>query len=126
MKKIIFVTAFIIVACASLGYAQTKPVQQFKFNIVKNDTMNFSDLNPRMELVAADKSLEIISYDLVFFSFDNNYKFTMNGSKLAESIINEIKKVNPKPKRISIENIVAYSESDGKEKTYKGFTLHLK
>ena len=126
MKKIIYVTAIIVFGINVLATAQTKEKQAFKFNIVKNDTMFFKDLSPLMELVAADKSLEIISYDMVFYVYEDTYKFSMNGSKLAESLVTRIKDIKPQPRKMVVDNIVAYKESDGKEKPYKGFTLYLK
>ena len=126
MKKIIYVTAIIILGLNVLTVAQTKEKQPFKFNIVKNDTMFFKDLSPLMELVAADKSMEIISYDMVFYVYEDTYKFSMNGSKLAESLVTRIKDIKPQPRKMVVDNIVAYKESDGKEKPYKGFTLYLK
>ena len=126
MNKIIYVTAIIVFGINVLTVAQTKEKQAFKFNIVKNDTMFFKDLSPLMELVAADKSLEIISYDMIFYVYEDTYKFSMNGSKLAESLVTRIKDIKPQPRKMVVDNIVAYKESDGKEKPYKGFTLYLK
>ena len=126
MQRFISTTVlFILFSIVSL-VAQTKEKQLFKFNTVKNDTLFLSDLNSRMELVTADKSLEVVSFDLVCYVYENTYKYTMNGSRLAESIVTAIKNIKPKPRKIVVENIVAYTESDGKEKPYKGFTLYVK
>ena len=125
MKKI-FCIATILFLVNFLCVAQTKEKQAFKFNIVKNDTIRLNDFSSQMELVSADKNIEILSFDMVFYIYDNTYKFSMNGSRLAESIVIGIKKLNPKPKRMIVENIVALNQNEGKERTYKGFTLFIK
>lgn len=126
MKKIIISTLLLLVAINFLSVSQTKDKPAFKFNTVKNDTVNFNDIIPGMELVAADKNLEILSFDMILYLYENTYKFSMNGSRLAENIVAAIKKLNPKPKRMQVENIVALNQTEGKEKTFKGFTLYIK
>ncbi len=98
MKRTILISAIFLLVFNAICFSQAKDNQPFKFNIIKSDSIALKDLSPMMELVAADKNLEVLSYDLVFYMYENTYKFSMNGSKLAESIVVAIKKLNPKPK----------------------------
>ena len=126
MKKEIIISTFFLFLFNAICFSQAKDKQPFKFNIIKNDSIALKDLSPMMELVAADKNLEVLSYDLVFYMYENTYKFSMNGSKLAESIVVAIKKLNPKPKKMVVDNIVALNQTEGKEISFKGFTVYLK
>ena len=126
MKRTILISAIFLLVFNAICFSQAKDNQPFKFNIIKSDSIALKDLSPMMELVAADKNLEVLSYDLVFYMYENTYKFSMNGSKLAESIVVAIKKLNPKPKKMVVDNIVALNQTEGKEISFKGFTVYLK